>query len=44
MKYRIYKAWCGWNVVCPCGGWLQKDMTFEGAVALFNRMLKDKTC
>lgn len=44
MKYRIYKAMLGWNVVCPCGSWLEKAMTFDGAVSIFQRMLKDKTC
>lgn len=43
-KYRIKKAMIGWNVTCPCGGWLEKAMTFDGAVALFLRMLKEKTC
>lgn len=44
MRYRIYKAEIGWNVVCPCRSWLEKAMTFEGAVVLFNRMLKAGTC
>ena len=43
-KYRIYKARIGWNVVCPCGSWLEKSMSFEGAVALLLRMLKGKIC
>jgi hypothetical protein len=43
-KYRIYKAAIGWNVVCPCGGWMEKAMTFEGAVRVFEQMLKNKTC
>lgn len=44
MKYRIFKTEIGWNVVCPCGSWLEKSMTFEGAVLLFNRMLKGGVC
>ena len=43
-KYRIYKAMIGWNVVCPCGSWLEKSMTFEGAVVLFQQMLRGKVC
>ncbi len=43
-KYRIYKAIIGWNVVCPCGSWFEKAMTFEGAVLIFQRMLREKTC
>lgn len=44
MKYRIYKAQFGWNVVCPCGSWLEKAMTWEDARALFQRMLKEGVC
>jgi hypothetical protein len=44
MKYRIYKAMIGWNVVCPCRGLLYKAMTFEGAVELFYWLLKGQMC
>lgn len=44
MKYRIYRAMIGWNVVCPCGSWLEKAMDFEGARKLFQRMLAERTC
>lgn len=43
-KYRIYKAEIGWNVVCPCRTWLEKAMSFEGALWLLERMLKGKVC
>lgn len=43
-KYRIYKGYIGWNVVCPCGARLEKSMTFEGAILLFQKMLKHKVC
>lgn len=43
-KYKIYRAQIGWNVVCPCGSWLEKAMSFEGAVFLFERILRGRVC
>lgn len=43
-KYKIYRAMIGWNVVCPCGSWLEKGMSFESALWLFQRMLRNKVC
>lgn len=44
MKYRIYKARIGWNVLCPCGGYLQKAMSWAGAVDLCREMIRLRLC
>lgn len=44
MKYRIYKTEFGWNCVCPCGSWLEKQMSFEAIVRVFQWMLSRKVC
>lgn len=44
MKYRIYKAQIGWNVLCPCGGYLQKAMSWERAVDLCREMIRLRMC
>ena len=43
-KYRIEKREIGWLVLCPCGSWVEKAMSFESAVLIFQRMLKMRVC